>query len=156
MSEHSRIARVTGYALLGFALASALVPLSPLAEALPIWKHHLVHGLVLALASIAGILLAHLGVRTAAQEREAGPGFWVIASVLAPVSSMFLMWPTTYDWLERHPLAHGAEHFCFVGLGFLAGFAGERYVRGVGWVSATATVLTAIAAAAGFGVVAGR
>ena len=156
MNEHSRVVRVTGYALLGCALASALVPLSPLAEALPIWKHHLVHGLVLALAASAGILLAHLTARTDAQEQEAGPAFWVIVSVLAPVFSMFLMWPTTYDWLELHPLAHGAEHFCFVGLGFFAAFGGERYVRGVGWVSAAATVLTAIAAAAGFGVVAGR
>ena len=156
MNDPARASRVAGYVLLGLALASALVPLSPLAEALPVWKHHLVHGLILALASVAGIMLEHAGARAVSTEREAGSGGWVIVSVLAPVMSMFLMWPTTYDWLERHPFAHGAEHFCFVGLGFLAGFGGERYVRGVGWMSATATVLTAIAAAAGFGVIVGR
>jgi hypothetical protein len=156
MTGYSRSGRIAGYALLAVALGSALVPLLPFAEALPVWKHHLVHALILALASTSGILLAHIGSRTAAEPSEAGPGFWAVLCVLAPAVSMFLMWPTTYDWVEHYPLAHGAEHFCFVGLGFLAGFGGERYVRGVGWVSAAATVLTAIAAAAGFGVVAER
>jgi hypothetical protein len=145
---------IVGYVLLALALASTIVPLTPFAEALPVWKHHLVHGLVLALASIAGVLLAHSGPPS--EDRDAGPGFWVVLSVLAPVTSMFLMWPTTYDWLELHPLAHGAEHLSFVGLGFLAGFGGERYARDVGWICAAAIVLTAIVAAAGFGVVAGR
>ena len=156
MRGPARLSPTAGYVLIGLALGSALVPLSPLAEALPIWKHHLVHGLILALASVAGVLFEHASVRAPADRHEVGSGVWVIVSVLAPVFSMFLMWPTTYDWLEQHPLAHGAEHFCFVGLGFFAGFGGERYVRGVGWMSATATVLTAVVAAAGFGVVLGR
>ena len=40
--------------------------------------------------------------------------------------------------------------------GFVAAYAGERYVQGVGWVSTIATVATAIVAAAGFGVIIGR
>jgi len=156
LSGSARVSHAARWALLGLALASAFVPLSPFAEALPVWKHHLVHGMILALASGAGILFATTEAGPSAEKRETGPGIWVLVSVFAPVVSMFLMWPTTYDWLEHHPIAHGAEHFCFVGLGFFAGFGGERYVRGVGWVSAAAIVLTAIAAAAGFGVVVGR
>ena len=156
MSVPARVSHVARWVLLGLALASAFVPLSPFAEALPVWKHHLVHGLILALASVAGILFATTETGLSAEAQEAGPGIWVLVSVFAPVVSMLLMWPTTYEWLERHPIAHGAEHFCFVGLGFFAGFGGERYVRDVGWVSATAIVLTAIAAAAGFGVVVER
>ena len=76
-------------------------------------------------------------------------------TVFMPILSMFLMWPTTYAWLERHSIAHAGEHLGFAIIGFIASYSGERYVAGVGWFSAIATVLTAIVAAAGFGFVAG-
>jgi len=146
-----RTPRIAAFVLLVCALASAVVPLLPAAEELPVWKHHLVHGLVLALAAGAGLLFAHVR-RPAGTRREFGAAGWVIITVLMPVLSMFLMWPTTYDWLEQHPLAHSMEHLVFVALGFLATYGGEEYMPGVGWVSGIATVLTAIAAAGGFGV----
>lgn len=147
--------RIAAYLFLVLALGSLVVPVLPGAEALPVWKHHLVHGLVLALSAASGLLFAHARGDGGA---SAGPGSggWVMLTTIAPVASMFLMWPTTYDWLEAHPAAHASEHFCFIILGFVAAYGGERYVRGVGWVSAIATVATAIVAAAGFGVVIGR
>ena len=154
MSDTSR-PRVAAYIFLALSLGSLVVPVLPGAEALPVWKHHLVHGLVLALSATSGLLFAAARPSSAATDGPGG-GAWIILTVLAPIASMFLMWPTTYDWLEAHPTAHASEHFCFVILGFVAAYAGERYVRGVGWVSAIATVATAVVAAAGFGVVIGR
>jgi hypothetical protein len=146
-------ARIAAYVFLALAFGSLIVPLLPGAEALPVWKHHLVHGGVLALSAASGLLFAR---RREPDAAEPGSGLWIIFTVFAPVASMFLMWPTTYEWFEAHPAAHASEHFCFIVLGFVAAYAGERYVRGVGWVSAIATVATAVAAAAGFGVVIGR
>lgn len=145
--------RPAAYVFLILALGSLVVPVLPQAEALPVWKHHLIHGAVLALAAASGLPFASA---RAGGTTSAGDGGWVLLTVLAPVASMFLMWPTTYAWFEAHPAAHSSEHLCFIVLGFVAAFSGERYVRGVGWMSAIATVATAIAAAAGFGVVIGR
>ena len=146
-------ARIAAYAFLALALGSLIVPVLPGAEALPVWKHHLVHGAVLTLSAVSGLLFAQ---RQAPEAAGPGGGGWIILTVLAPVTSMFLMWPTTYAWFEEHPAAHASEHFCFILLGFAAAYAGERYVHGVGWMSAIATVATAIAAAAGFGLIIGR
>jgi hypothetical protein len=142
--------RVIAYALLLCALASTLVPLLPAAEELPVRKHHLVHGLVLALSAAAGYLFARERQARQPHQELQGEG-WLYFTVLMPVLSMFLMWPTTYDWLEHHPLAHGGEHLCFVVLGFMATYSGERYMPGVGVMSGVATVLSAIVAAFGFG-----
>lgn len=147
--------RLAAYVFLILALGSLVVPVLPGAEALPVWKHHLVHGAVLALAAASGLSFAALRARRS-PPAGSGAGAWIILTVLAPVASMFLMWPTTYAWFEDHPAAHASEHFVFIVLGFVAAYSGERYVSGVGWMSGIATVATAIAAAAGFGVVIGR
>jgi hypothetical protein len=147
--------RTGGYVLLLCALASTIVPLLPFVEPLPVWKHHLAHAIVLTLAAASGLEFAALHRLGQGRPAGSGSGGWLVVTVCMPLLSMFLMWPTTYAWLERHPPAHGAEHLCFVALGFMAAYGGEKYVPGVGWISAIMTVLTAVAAAGGFGVVIG-
>jgi Na+/melibiose symporter-like transporter len=147
----ARKLRITGFVLVVFALAAAAAPLLPSAEDLPVAEHHLAHGVILAIAAAGGICFAT--ARTSGNGSQAA--VWLFLAVFMPLLSMFLMWPTTYDWLERHTLAHVCEHIGFVAIGFCAGYSGERYVAGVGWVSGIANVLTAIVAAAGFGIVRG-
>jgi hypothetical protein len=141
--------RIVAYLLLFAALTSALVPLLPAAEALPVWKHHLVHALVLALSASAGFLFAYQ--TTGRRAARGGAEIWLYVTVCTPVISMFLMWPTTYAWLEHHPHAHSVEHLGFVALGFAAAYGGERYMPGVGLASGAATVLSAVVAAFGLG-----
>ena len=62
------------------------------------------------------------------------------------------MWPSEYAWYERHASGHILEHLGILGLGFITGYAGQRYAAGVGWATGLSVVFMAVASAWGFGV----
>ncbi|TAM58885.1 hypothetical protein EPN52_09595 [bacterium] len=127
-------------------LAIAIVPaLKP--EEVPIAEHHLFHAAVILLAVIAATLAA----RGPSRDREQGSPLWLVPIIVGPLAMMFLMWPSTYDYLDTHPLAHALDHVAIALFGYLGAYGGQRYVRGLGWVVGLATVGMAVLAAGGFG-----
>jgi hypothetical protein len=86
------------------------------------------------------------------RDTSAGHYGWLIATVFAPLAAMMLMWPSGYSWFEAHPGAHSIEHLGLVMLGFVAGYAGQRYAAGIGWATGLSLIFMALASAWGFGV----
>ncbi len=119
--------RTLGYLVLGLTIIFALAPVYRAPEEIPVRVHHMLHGIVLIGAAIAGLLFA---VRTAAPARMRW--LWLVLCVVAPMLAMLLMWPSEYSPLDKLPAAHTAEHLGLVGLGFLTAYAGQKYAMGVG------------------------
>ena len=138
--------RTGACAMAALTLAAAVVPsLRP--EDVPIAEHHLFHAGIILLAVIAAVLAAG----GPSHGREQGTQLWLMPVIAAPLAMMFLMWPSTYDYLDAHPLAHALDHIGLAVLGFVGAYGGQRYVRGVGVVVGLAAVGMAVIAAGGFG-----
>jgi hypothetical protein len=130
----------------GFAIVPELLG----AEAGGVSGHHLRHAVLILGGAIAGVL-----IRPPAKDPVREHAGWLAPTVLAPVAAMLVMWPTTYDYIEAHPPFHVLEHLVILALGVVTSYAGERYARGMGWVTGALLVLMAIGAAFGYGVVFG-
>lgn len=117
-------------------------------EHLDVRVHHLVHALILLGGVATGLLAAAAGRR-----HDGEHPLWLIPAVLTPSLAMLLMWPSTYEYLEHHPLLHFVNHVVFASLGALTAYSGERYWRKIGWAAGMALVLTGFLAAGGFGLV---
>ena len=130
-------------------LAIALRPLVSGGADLPTPEHHLWHGALLAGAAASALLLTRPG--DDAQSSQ-GRYLWLLLAVVAPIAAMFLMWPSEYALLDRNPGGHVLEHLGLVALGFLTAYAGQRYARGVGWLTAGGAIGMALVSAAGYGV----
>ncbi|TAM75544.1 hypothetical protein EPN44_08835 [bacterium] len=142
----ARLRRAGACVMVAATLAAAIIPsLRP--EDVPIAEHHLFHAGIILLAVVAAALV----VGGPSGAREQGSGLWLVPVVAAPLAMMFLMWPSTYDYLDTHPLAHALDHIGLAVLGFAGAYGGQRYVRGVGWLVGLATVGMAVIAAGGFG-----
>jgi mono/diheme cytochrome c family protein len=142
MNKRSIAAAVILFVTLVFALA----PLYRSGD-IPIPVHHAFHAMMMAGAALAGILLAG----SLARERRSGAP-WLLVAVFAPVIAMFLMWPSQYSYFEQHPYGHIAEHLGLTFLGFMAGYAGQRYANGIGWASGIGIVAMALLSVFGYGV----
>lgn len=131
-------------------LATVLFSLAPLVRGgveLPVAEHHLLHAVMLAGAALAGILFVGSPTRV----RPGSPA-WLLVAMLAPLPAMLLMWPSDYAYLETHAFGHVVEHLGLVGLGFVTGYAGQRYANGIGWAAGLSIVAMAALAAGGYGV----
>lgn len=140
-------ARMLGCAVLVLTLSFALAPLYRGNVEFPVRVHHLLHAVILVGAALAGLLIAR---------RSAAPlavrAVWLVASIVAPLLAMLLMWPSDYSPLEKLPAAHTLEHLGLLLLGFLTAYAGQLYARGVGAAMALSLWTMAFLAAWGFGV----
>jgi mono/diheme cytochrome c family protein len=132
---------------LAVTVASAVLPPILGAGDLPTAQHHLVHSALIAGAVVAGVLFA-----VPSRDTQTGYYGWLLLTTLAPIAAMLLMWPSEYAWFELHPAGHAVEHLGLVGLGFVTGYAGQRYAAGVGWASGLSLFGMAFASAWGFGV----
>jgi mono/diheme cytochrome c family protein len=139
--------RTTAALFLGVTVALGVLPPILGARDLPTAQHHLVHSALIAGAVVAGVLFA-----VPSRDTRAGHYGWLLLTTLAPIAAMLLMWPSEYAWFELHPAGHAAEHLGLVGLGFVAGYAGQRYAAGIGWASGLSLFAMAFASAWGFGV----
>ncbi len=137
--------RIAAYLIGALTLAGALAPLVS-NEDVSIPEHHLLHAVLLA----GAVTTALLASPDTAGDRN---GAWLVAVVGSPLLVMFLMWPSSYAYLDAHPIAHVGDHLSIALLGFLCTWSGQRYARGIGWIGGVATVSMAVLAAGGFGVV---
>ena len=80
---------------------------------------------------------------------------WVIPAILAPILGLFLMWPSEYAYLMEHHGLHMLDHVGIIAFSWLAVFAAQAYVRGLGWPMLVLMVSMNAAAAGGFGVAPG-
>ncbi|HVA26922.1 MAG TPA: c-type cytochrome [Candidatus Baltobacteraceae bacterium] len=143
MNKRSVAASIVLLATVAFALA----PIFRGAVEIPIPVHHVLHAMMIAGAALAGILFAG----SLERERRAGAP-WLIVAMFAPVFAMLLMWPSEYSYFETHPYGHVAEHLGLMFLGFIAGYAGQRYANGIGWAAGIGIVAMAVLGVWGYGV----
>ncbi|MCO5173109.1 MAG: cytochrome c [Trueperaceae bacterium] len=114
--------------------------------------HHLQHLWFLIGGGLWGIALARwLARRRPVRDPQ---GAWLFPALLAPMTAMFLMWPSAYPYVEARPLLHASMHLVFVALGALTTFAGYQYTRVVGWLLGGSLAVMAWLAAFFFGVTA--
>ena len=143
-------ARSSGIAwsLAAIAVLASIIP-AYLGLDEPIAIHHLDHsGLVL-----LGAAAAFFASSADAKGSPAKGGGWLVPTVLAPIVMMFIMWPSVYDYLDTHASLHALEHLALAAIGFVTVYAGERYVRGVGFAVGLLTFVMAVISAGGYGVI---
>lgn len=109
--------------------------------------HHLLHA---GMAVGAGLLAMSLAANLPRRDQERS--WWVLPAVLAPMGGLFLMWPSEYANLMKHPALHFLDHLGIAVCSLLAVFGAQAYVRGLGWPMLALLVGMDAAAAGGFGV----
>lgn len=107
--------------------------------------HHIDHAVLMGLGVIAVLALYRRGAQPASP-------MWLWVTVLLPVAIMFLMAPSLYSDIDPQPWPHSFYHLLFVVLAAITVYAGQRFVRGVGWMSAVVLEFMAFVAAWGYGV----
>ncbi len=133
------------------SLAVAITPAVMGPVTVTVSMHHIGHAIVIAFGIATGLLAA----ASSKPSVDRPASMWIVPVVTAPMAAMYLMWPATFSYLDAHPAAHALDHVVFVLLGFITAYAGERYVRGVGWTTGILFECMALAAAGFFGVVPG-
>jgi hypothetical protein len=140
------VARIAGgWAALLAAAVLSFMPLIGHEVELQVHEHHIDHAVLMGLGVIAGLLLYR-------RKTDASSPVWLLLTVLLPVVIMFLMAPPLYAAVDDMPLVHAFYHVLFVALAALTVYAGQRFVRGVGWMSALLLEFMAFVAAWGYGV----
>lgn len=127
------------------ALVLSFMPLITHEVEIAVHDHHIDHAVLMGLAVLAVLCL---------YRRPATPAspLWLWVTVLVPVGIMFLMAPDLYSDIDPSPFPHSLYHLMFVLLAALTAYAGQRYVKGVGWMSAIVLEFMAFVAAWGYGV----
>lgn len=113
--------------------------------AIEVHAHHIDHAVLMGLGAIAVLALYRRGAQAASP-------MWAWITVLLPVAIMFLMSPSLYSDVDPQPWPHSFYHLLFVLLAAITVYAGQRFVRGVGWMSAIVLEFMAFVAAWGYGV----
>lgn len=114
--------------------------------------HHLQHMFFLIGGGLWGVGLARLLERS--RGRRERQGAWLVPALVAPMAAMFIMWPSTYPYVEARPALHILEHAVFIGLGVLTTFAAYQYAQVVAWLLGGSLAAMAWVAAFFFGVTA--
>ncbi len=140
--------RIAAWTLGAVSVAVAVTPSVMAPITVPVSLHHVWHAAVIALGIATGLLAS----AESKPSLEHPSAMWIVPVVIAPMAAMYLMWPALFGYLDVHPSLHGLDHLIFVGLGFITAYAGERYVRGVGWTTGILFECMALAAAGFFGI----
>jgi hypothetical protein len=140
--------RIASYVTGAVSVAVAVFPAALGRAHVPVPQHHIGHALLIVGGVITGLVAAIVVVPRTGPPKAA----WIAPTVIAPMVAMYFMWPSALDYLDLHPLLHGIEHLSYVFFGFITAYAGQRYVRGVGWITGTLLSCMAFAAAGFFGV----
>ena len=111
----------------------------------PLSLHHLEHAFLM----FGGGLLGISYVRR--RPRAYGDPLWLLAILALGTLSLVLMLPDVYGAVDAQPPLHTALHVAFAVIGWLGGYAAERYAPrlGLGWQ--ILVVVTGIITATGFG-----
>lgn len=116
-----------------------------------IGAHHLQHLFLIMGGGLWGLVLAQLS-GAAARKEGPGPAGWLFVALLVPMLIMFLMWPSSYPYIEDRPALHLLEHLVFIALAALTTFAGYRFAPPAGWLFGASMSAMSAAAVLGFGV----
>ncbi len=127
------------------ALAGVLAPLFS-HEMTSIAMHHLLHAGMAVGAALFAIALSPWDRKP--RERSG----WLWLAVIAPAIGLLLMWPSEYAYLMSHRWLHFLDHLSIAAVTFLAVYASQAYVAGLGWLMAALVVAMDAACAGGFGV----
>lgn len=127
------------------AIVLSFMPLITHEVEIAVHDHHIDHAVLMGLAVIAVLCLYRRPAIPAA-------AVWLWLTVLLPVAIMFLMAPGLYTDIDPQPVPHSFYHLLFVVLAAVTAYAGQRYVKGVGWMSAIVLEFMAFVAAWGYGV----
>lgn len=154
----TRPSRTTTYTLVALGLVAVVV--AELHLGLPdpdlsIKNHHIQHAFFILGGGLWGLALAGSLMPAGGAEPRRSRSAWLVLAIIAPLAAMFLMWPSTYEYLEAHPFVHALDHGVFIVLSGLTTFAGYQFARSIGWVVGAALTVMAWAAAFGFGVTPG-
>lgn len=112
--------------------------------------HHIQHLLYLAGGSLWGIAAAQFLENRRPRERRQGK--WLIPALLAPMAAMFIMWPSTYAYVEARPLLHMSEHAVFIILGIVTTYGGWQWATVTSWLLGGSLAAMSLFAAFFFGV----
>ncbi|MGC8551451.1 MAG: c-type cytochrome [Phycisphaerae bacterium] len=149
MTSQPQMLRIGRWAmgLIGLFVASAGV-IAPLTshEMTTIAVHHLLHAGMAVGAALLAIAVAP--PKRQAHERSA----WLWLAIVAPAIGLLLMWPSEYAYLMSHRWLHFLDHLSIAAVTFLAVYASQAYVAGLGWLMAALVVAMDAACAGGFGV----
>ncbi len=141
MTVRRLIAAATALAAVGLSFMPVITGEHDIA----VHEHHLDHALLMALGAICGLALYR-------DRADAEWPAWIWPAVLCPMAAMLLMAPPLYSAVDANPWLHSADHLAFAALGPLTAYAGQRYVRGVGWGTGLMLETMAVVAAFGYGV----
>ncbi|HET7559558.1 MAG TPA: hypothetical protein VFK80_06320 [Limnochordia bacterium] len=142
----------TRWALVALVLAAGGLPLILGPDPVTVPEHHLQHALLLIGGGAVGFLAYPPHSRSGAGCGSVG---WLAIGLFAPLMIMFQMNPATYAYIEIHEAVHTFDHLIMEALAALTTYAGQRYLRGLGWVTGAALELMALLAVWGYGVVIG-
>lgn len=139
------VRRIVASAAVLIALVLSLMPVITGERAIDVHSHHIDHAVLMLFGAVIGLALYHRR-----DDREASR--WIWAALLPALVAMLLMSPALYALVEQSPPLHALDHIVFVALAALTAYAGQRYVYGIGWVSALFLETMAFVAAFGYGV----
>lgn len=136
---------LAGVAAAVAAVVLSFMPVITHEVEIAVHAHHIDHAVLMGLGVLAVLCLYR---RPAAGSSP----MWLWVTVLVPVGIMFLMAPNLYGAVDPQPIPHAFYHLAFVLLAALTAYAGQRFVLGVGWMSAVVLEFMAFVAAWGYGV----
>lgn len=137
--------RLWAWIILGATVLYACAPLYREGD-VSVPLHHLLHVFMLFGAALSALLL----VSPPTPPRR-GRFLWLVIAVVTPAFAMFLMWPSDYSIFEHTPILHVTQHLGLVALGFLTGYAGQRYAASVGVIMSSSLWLMGLLAIGGYG-----
>ncbi len=138
------IRTIAGIAAAVAAVVLSFMPLITHEVEIAVHDHHIDHAVLMGLGVLAVLCLY--------RRREASSPVWLWITVLLPVAIMFLMAPSLYSDIDPQTVPHSFYHLLFVVLAAVTAYAGQRFVRGAGWMSAVVLEFMAFVAAWGYGV----
>lgn len=143
MNLRLRVAIAAGAGIV--ALIASFMPLFTGERNIGVHTHHIDHAVLMLFGVIIGLAVYR-------PKGEAISPLWLWLTLLPLIAAMVLMSPALYAIVDARPIAHSFGHLVFVILAALCAYAGQRYVRGVGWMSAFLLEIMAFAAAFGYGI----
>lgn len=131
---------------LGLLVAIDLLgPLAFGAAAPPLALHHLEHAFLL----VSGGLFAMAYVRR--RPKPYGDPLWILAVIGLGTLSLVLMLPDVYGIVDAEPILHTLLHVGFLVIGWLGGYAAERYAPKLGFGWQLLVIVMGVITATGFG-----
>lgn len=118
-------------------------------------NHHIQHVFYVLGGSFIGLAIGRALTIRRTRSEWPGPGWWLAPAIVLSAVVMAAMWPSTYPFIEAHPLLHAMQHGFYIALSFFAVVSGYLFAKSAGWLSGVMLSVMAWGAAFGFGVTPG-